>query len=231
MQLQTENPGGVYLLDKPEGWTSFDLTNFVKKISGIKAGHAGTLDPLATGLMIVCTGRLTKKIDFFQGLPKIYSGTFCLGATTASYDRETEEENHTDTDHLSAEIIEQFADRLEGTYEQTAPIFSAKKIGGKRAYKMARAGLNVEVKSHTVTVEKLRICGFRRDSGKVFIDFEVYCSKGTYIRSIARDLGILAETGAYLYSLRRTGIGPYRVANGLSIEDLRNLYPKPQKST
>jgi tRNA pseudouridine55 synthase len=226
MQNKEKAADKVFLLDKPQGWTSFDLTRFLKKIAGVKAGHAGTLDPLATGLMIICTGKMTRKVDFFQGLPKAYSGTICLGATTPSFDLETAEDSQTNTSHLTPEKVEAWAKELTGTYEQTAPVFSAKKIGGKRAYNMARAGLPVEIKSHSVTVNTFLVSNFRPDSEKVLIDFHVSCSKGTYIRSLARDLGQKAGTGGYLLKLRRIAIGPYSIEQCLNVEELKALFPK-----
>jgi tRNA pseudouridine55 synthase len=216
----------VFLLDKPKTWTSFDLTRFLKKIAGVKAGHAGTLDPLATGLMIVCTGKMTKKVDYFQGLDKTYSGTICLGATTPSFDLETEEDSHSGVAHLSLSLLEALAGELKGTYEQTAPVFSAKKIDGKRAYHLARAGKEVKIKSHLVKVEEFSLSNLRFEGEKAYVDFFVACSKGTYIRSLARDLGIKSGAGGYLTELRRLSIGPYQVERSFNIEELRALFPK-----
>jgi tRNA pseudouridine55 synthase len=217
--------GKLLLLDKPLGWTSFDLVNKVRfaiekhyklKRMAIKVGHAGTLDPLATGLMLICTGKLTKQIDSFQGMPKTYTGTFTLGGTTVSFDLEKEVDQHFPTEHITEEMIREVAKNFIGTHDQEPPVFSAKKIDGSRAYDLARAGKDVKMKTASIEITAFEITRIALPE----VDFRVECSKGTYIRSLARDFGQALQSGAYLSSLRRTAIGEYTVDNAQSIEEL-----------
>jgi len=215
--------GIALLVDKPKDWTSFDvvakLRNGIGKRIGVrklKVGHAGTLDPLATGLLIICIGKATKQIVHFQGLPKEYIGKIKLGATTNTYDAEGEELQKTDTAHISLIEIEQKIQDFKGLITQTPPIFSAIKVNGKPLYKYARKGESVEIKTREVTVSEYDIINFENP----FIDVKIKCSKGTYIRSLAHDLGQALGVGAYLANLRRTSIGEYSVNEALSLDDI-----------
>lgn len=215
--------GEVLLIDKPLHWTSFDVVNKLKwtikknlGIKKIKIGHAGTLDPLASGLLIVCTGKKTKTIPEIQGQTKVYTGSIELGAVTPSYDLETEVEQIKDPSFLSMESLQKATEPLIGAYEQAPPIFSAKKINGKRAYDLARAGKQPELKKKLIEVKKFELTHIAMP----VVEFEIVCSKGTYIRSIAHDFGQELGVGAYLKSLRRTQIGTHSVKNALSIETL-----------
>ena len=206
--------GQVFLVDKPLEWTSFQVVNKLKhvirrkhKLRKIKIGHAGTLDPLATGLLIICTGKMTKSIETFQGLEKMYTGTFLLGATTSSYDLETEIDQTFPLEDLSSEKIEAAVKELTGEIEQYPPVFSAIKIDGQRAYKLARNGQEVEIRPRKVEIKTFEID--TEEFPKVH--FKIVCSKGTYIRSIAHDLGKLLNNGAHLIALRRESIGDFEV--------------------
>ena len=214
--------GKVLLIDKPLEWTSFQAVNkirwHIKKQFGlkkIKVGHAGTLDPLATGLLIICTGKMTKQINEFQAQEKEYTGTFYLGATTPSYDLETEVNQRFSTDHISEEMIVKAKQSFIGEIDQKPPIFSAIKKDGKRLYDIARKGETTEIKSRKVTISAFDITRIELPE----VDFRVSCSKGTYIRSLANDFGVALESGAHLSALRRTRIGEFSVENALSIEE------------
>jgi len=224
--------GVVLLVDKPLGWTSFDVVKKIKfslqKLSGlkrIKVGHAGTLDPLASGLLIVCTGRKTKIISQIQAREKEYTGIIHLGATTASYDLETKVENHCNPHHLKKEELFRAAASFEGEIKQIPPIFSAVKVNGKRAYELARKGQTAEIKEKTVQIEAFKITEIALPE----IHFQINCSKGTYIRSIANDFGAKLGVGGYLKELCRTGIGCYRLEDALSIENLMEHLQKAAK--
>ncbi len=218
--------GTVLLFDKPYGWTSFDV---VGKVRGLihhrlglkktKVGHAGTLDPLATGLLIVCTGKLTKSIDNYQALEKEYSGTFFLGQTTPSYDLETKPGEVLPTDHLSEELVQQTSRTFVGSFDQMPPQYSARKIEGERAYTFARRGEARDLKPKGVIIREFLITRFQLPE----IDFKVKCSKGTYIRALARDLGEALHTGAYLKTLRRESIGNFHVSDAWSISSFEAL--------
>ncbi|SFF94055.1 tRNA pseudouridine(55) synthase TruB [Pontibacter chinhatensis] len=209
--------GEILLINKPLGWTSFDVVKKVRNtIREKKVGHAGTLDPLATGLLILCTGKFTKRIDEIQGQEKEYTGIIRLGETTPSYDRETEVIETCAFDHLSEESIKEAAKDFVGTIEQVPPIYSAVQIDGKRAYTLARKGKDVELKSRTVTIHAFDIISI--DGPEVA--FRVVCSKGTYIRSLAHDLGQKLGVGAHLSKLERTRIGEYKLEKALTIEDI-----------
>ena len=214
--------GEVLLLDKPLTWTSFDVVRKVKNALRIKKiGHAGTLDPLATGLLILCTGRKTKEIDLIQAQEKEYAGTFRLGETTPSFDLETAVDLVRPYAHLSADEILAATLPFVGTIEQTPPLFSAVKIDGKRAYELARQGVPAEIKSKTVEIKTYELTRIALPE----VDFRVVCSKGTYIRSLARDLGAALGCGAHLTRLVRTRIGEYRVEDAFSLADIEALRP------
>ena len=215
--------GEVVLIDKPLTWTSFDVVNkfryYLKASTGvkkIKVGHAGTLDPLATGLLIVCTGKKTKTIEQLQGQLKEYTGIIQLGATTASYDLESKPENFIKIDHLEEREILDVAKNMVGEQDQLPPIFSAKKIDGKRAYDLARAGETPKMRTKLITIETFEVTKIEKGE----VSFRIICTKGTYIRSIAHDFGKILKVGGYLKALRRTKIGEYSVLNAKSMEDL-----------
>lgn len=216
--LQNELPaydfraGSTLLIDKPLEWTSFDVVKKIRNITKAKTGHAGTLDPLATGLLIICTGKNTKKIEEYQGLPKEYTGTFYLGASRPSFDRETEVDQEFPIDHISEEAIYTAAKSFIGSTEQEAPIYSALKVDGTRMYEKARKGQEVKPKTRQIVIDAFDIIKIELP----FVDFRIVCSKGTYIRSVAHDFGKKLDSGAYLHSLRRTKIGNFDVANALT---------------
>ena len=219
-------PDDIILFDKPYKWTSFDVVNYVKKATKFKVGHAGTLDPLATGLLILCTGKRTKDIPQFQDLEKEYTGTFVLGATTPCFDLEKEPDQFFPTDHITPAMIDDAVKKLSGEQDQVPPLFSAKKVDGKRAYEMAREGSDHVLKSNRITVKVFELTRVELPE----VDFRIVCSKGTYIRSIARDLGVELNSGSYLKALRRTRIGEYRVEDAYSLERFRELFPlEPRK--
>lgn len=207
----------VLLLDKPLTWTSFDVVNKVRYGGKFKkVGHAGTLDPLATGLLILCTGKKTKEIDQYQAQEKEYTGTLVLGKTTPSVDLETEFDQDYPIDHITPEAIQRVKEQLTGEIEQIPPMHSAVKVGGKRAYEAARQGKSLELKVRQVSVPvfELDTTDFPE------LHFRIVCSKGTYIRSMVRDFGQLLGSGAYLSALRRTRIGSFRIEDARSIESL-----------
>lgn len=217
--------GSVLLFDKPFGWTSFDVVgkarSLLRRRLGLKntrVGHAGTLDPLATGLLIVCTGKMTKSIDQFQAMEKEYTGTFLLGQTTPSYDLETSPDQHYPTQHISRTMVDKACDELTGTFEQIPPLFSAKKVDGERAYEIARRGEKRTLRSREVTVFEFAVSRYEMPE----VDFRVVCSKGTYIRSLARDFGVALASGAYLKALRRTRIGLFEVDRAWQIDAFEN---------
>lgn len=221
--LTTEDylSGQILLIDKPLHWSSFAAVNKLKYLlihhknlpKKFKIGHAGTLDPLATGLLIICTGKFTKKIAEFQGQPKEYTGTFCVGATTPSYDLETEIDARFETSHLNETLIAETVLQFLGEIDQKPPVFSAIKKDGKRLYEHARAGETVEIESRKTTIYEFEITRFALPE----IDFRIVCSKGTYIRSIAFDFGKALQSGAHLTALRRTKIGAFDVDTAFDI--------------
>jgi tRNA pseudouridine55 synthase len=219
MTEPTPNPpdeGEVILLNKPLTWTSFDAVNKLKRACKFKKiGHAGTLDPLATGLLILCTGKKTKEIDTYQGAEKEYTGKLFLGKTTPSVDLETTFDGEYPIEHITKEMLQQAATKLTGTIEQYPPIYSAVKMGGERLYKKARRGEAVEIKPRTVTISVFEI----DDTHFPEISFRIVCSKGTYIRSIVRDFGMLMQSGAYMSELCRTRIGPFWLKDAHEIDD------------
>lgn len=209
--------GQTLLFDKPQGWSSFDLVKKVRNLIKIKkVGHAGTLDPLATGLMILCTGRHTKLIDSLQAQEKEYELVMCLGATTASYDAEMPPENIVDASHITPEQVAEAMRSFVGEIEQVPPIYSALKVNGKRAYELARKGREVELKARNISIYELELTRFVSPSE---IHARVRCSKGTYIRSLVHDIGQKLQTGAYMSGLRRTRIGDFRLADAWSLDD------------
>lgn len=215
--------GSLLLVDKPEGWTSFDVVNKIRgkirhafHVPKIKVGHAGTLDPMATGLLLICTGKWTKKLADFQGRDKEYTGVIRLGATTASYDKETPEENPKEYAHLSEEMIRNASQSFIGEIDQVPPIYSAIKVDGRPLYESARKGKEVEIQSRRVVIHTFHIDQIELPN----VHFTVSCSKGTYIRSLAYDLGQLLGCGAYLSALERTSIGEYHLRDAWNLEDL-----------
>lgn len=213
--------GELLLIDKPLTWTSFDVVNKIRcaisakiRVRKIKVGHAGTLDPLATGLVIICTGKKTKEIESFQAQRKEYIATFGLGATTPSYDLETEIDGTFPTEHITQDLITQILQQFLGEIDQVPPVFSALKQNGKRAYESARAGKPVEMKSRKVTIHEIEQISFENN----LLQLRIACSKGTYIRSLAYDIGKALQSGAHLTALRRTSIGDFSVENALSID-------------
>lgn len=220
--------GQVLLIDKPLHWTSFQAVNKLRwairksfSIKKIKVGHAGTLDPLATGLLVICTGKMTKQINSYQGQEKEYTGTFVLGSTTPSYDLETEIDATFPTDHITKDLIHQTTNQFVGKIEQLPPVFSAIKKDGKRLYEFARAGEAVEIKSREVEISEFEITEIKG----LELKFKVVCSKGTYIRSLAHDFGKALNSGAHLSELRRTRIGEFHVKDALTPEDFIATLP------
>jgi tRNA pseudouridine55 synthase len=208
-------PATVILIDKPLRWTSFDIVKKLKFAGKFKKiGHAGTLDPLATGLLILCTGKMTKQIDSYQAQEKEYTGTFVLGKTTPCIDLEQDFDAVYPTEHIDNEMLMAAKQQLTGLVEQTPPMFSAVKQDGKKLYDLARKGKEVEIKTRQVEVKEFDI----DSSNFPEISFRIVCSKGTYIRSIVRDFGLLCRSGAYLSALRRTRIGEFGVSSAKTIE-------------
>lgn len=228
LTLEDYKSGQVLLIDKPLNWTSFQVVNKLRweikqayKLKKIKVGHAGTLDPLATGLLIICTGKMTKQIDGYQGQIKEYTGTLVLGSTTPSYDLETKINATYPTSHVTRDLLHQTTKQFIGEIEQIPPIFSAIKKEGKRLYEFARAGEAVNIKSRKITINEFEITNI--DS--INIHFRIVCSKGTYIRSLAHDFGEALNSGAHLSALRRTKIGDFNVINAKTIDNFLKSLP------
>ncbi|MXN92121.1 tRNA pseudouridine(55) synthase TruB [Flavobacterium sp. Sd200] len=227
--------GQIVLLDKPLTWSSFQAVNKVKwslkkhlGLKKIKVGHAGTLDPLATGLLIVCTGKFTKRISELQGMPKEYTGTFYLGATTPSYDLETGVNATFPTEHITEELIQATLPQFLGEIDQKPPVFSAIKKDGKRLYEHARKGEEVEIAARKTTIYEFELTRIALPE----IDFRVICSKGTYIRSLANDFGEALQSGAHLTALRRTKIGEFTVDNAITPDDFeKSITPQSLPDT
>ncbi len=218
--------GEILLVDKPLGWTSFDVVNKLRyplkrkyNIKRLKVGHAGTLDPLATGLLVICTGRKTKEITSFINDVKVYTGIIKLGATTPSYDLETEINETFPTEHITQELINEVKVQFLGTIQQVPPIFSAKKVDGKRAYKAARNGEEIIMKANDIIVFELEL-ELKEDNE---VHFYIKSSKGTYIRSLAYDIGKTLKSGGHLIKLRRESSGEFEIQNAESIEHWQNL--------
>lgn len=219
---ETYLDGTVLFIDKPLTWTSFDVVNKIRKslrhylgIQKIKVGHAGTLDPLATGLVIICTGKATKQIMQYQDLDKAYDAQVRLGSTTPSFDLETEIDETFPWEHITQEMVSMSLKQFTGELQQLPPQYSAKSVDGKRAYELARKGKTVELKPQQITINHLELLSFTPPD----LTIQVECSKGTYIRSLARDIGISLKSGGHLTGLRRTRIGPHRVDQAISIEN------------
>ncbi len=215
--------GATLLVDKPQGWTSFDVVNKIRyklkrklKVKKIKVGHSGTLDPMATGLLIICTGKATKQLAEYQGLTKCYTGTLHLGAATPSYDAETEVEEVFPVHHITPEMLETARRRFLGDIEQVPPVFSAIKVDGQPLYKKARKGESVQIDPRRVHIYDFRFTRIALPE----VDFVVKCSKGTYIRSLAHDLGKALDSGAYLTALRRTRVGDFRIEDAWTVDEL-----------
>lgn len=216
MNLELFEEGALILIDKESGWTSFDVVNKLRYALKVKkVGHAGTLDPLATGLVLVCTGKATKKIDLLMAADKEYTGTIRLGATTPSYDLETEPDAHFPYDHISHEMIADQAARFVGAQMQMPPLYSALKVGGKKLYELARKGKTAEIKPRAVEIKEFQIAGIEGAD----IHFRVVVSKGTYIRSLAYDFGKALGSGAHLAGLRRTRIGDFNITDACTIPE------------
>jgi tRNA pseudouridine55 synthase len=238
--------GELILINKPYRWTSFDVVNKIRNVikkfpvsntetlnlhvpiqpgkpqtSNLKVGHAGTLDPLATGLLIICTGKLTKEIDNYQAKEKEYTGTFFLGATTPSYDLETKIDHQFETSHLDDKLIIETAKKFKGKIFQTPPSHSAVKIGGQRAYKKARKGHDIKLEPKEIFIHEFEIIKIELP----LIHFRIVCSKGTYIRALANDFGKALNCGAYLASLSRTRIGEFKLENAMTVEEFVEKHP------
>lgn len=228
--------GEVLLFDKPYEWSSFDVVNKVRYQirnylgkRNIKVGHAGTLDPLASGLLMICTGKATKRIEELQAGEKEYTGTFVIGASTASFDLEKPIDSHYPTDHITTERVYEVAQSFLGDQLQVPPLFSAIKIDGRRAYKFARQQEEVEIKARPITISEFEITSLALPE----VNFRIVCSKGTYIRSIARDFGERLSSGAYMSALRRTRSGEYRIENAMEVEafvDMIKTLPRPSQN-
>jgi tRNA pseudouridine55 synthase len=218
--------GAIIYVDKPLGWTSFDVVAKIRsrisrrlKIKKIKVGHAGTLDPLATGVMIVCTGKATKRIEEFQCRTKEYIATLSLGKTTPSFDLETEVDGHYETSHISRELTESKIKQFAGTIEQVPPAFSACKVNGDRAYELARKGVEVNLKARTLVIDEIELLEYNMPE----IVIRVVCSKGTYIRALARDIGVALDSGAHLTGLVRTKVGDITLDKCMNIENIEEI--------
>ncbi len=229
---QDYEEGQIVLINKPLRWTSFDVVNKVRyllrnqfHLKKIKVGHAGTLDPLATGLLVICTGRMTKQIEALQASSKEYVATFMLGATTPSFDLETEIDRTYSTEGITREKVVEVLKTFVGEQDQIPPLFSAKQIDGQRAYVAARKGHDIELKPSRITIDELELIDCSLPQVKV----RIKCSKGTYIRALARDFGQRLESGAYLHDLCRTASGDFRIENAIDILEfekiIRNMKP------
>lgn len=221
--------GKMLLINKPIGWTSFQIVNKVRwliksqyDLKKIKVGHAGTLDPLAEGLLILCTGKWTKKIDEFQGQDKVYSGIFHLGATTPSFDLETEINSRQSIEHIDKNILLESTNKFIGDQFQIPPIYSAIKQNGKKLYEYARNGETIELKKRKINISEFKITKIELPK----VHFKVKCGKGTYIRSLANDYGLELKSGAYLYKLKRERIGGFNIKDALSIVEFEKIINK-----
>jgi tRNA pseudouridine55 synthase len=224
--LPAPDPGRLILIDKPLTWTSFDVANKLKGACRFKKiGHAGTLDPLATGLLILCTGPMTKQIDTYQAQEKEYTGTLVLGKTTPSVDLETAFDFAFDTAHLTAEAVQQAVRQLTGDITQIPPIYSAVRVNGERLYEKARRGETADTVAEPIKSRSVTVSVFEVDASRLpVVDFRIVCSKGTYIRSLVRDLGLLLGNGAYMSALRRTRIGAFRIEEAATVESFIQTY-------
>ena len=218
--------GTILIIDKPYEWSSFDVVKKIRntikstyEIKNIKVGHAGTLDPLATGLLLVCTGKMTKKISELQNQLKTYTGTFLLGSTTPSYDQETEINNYFNFNHIDENLINKVLPNFIGEINQTPPIYSAIKKDGKRLYELAREGKKIKINSRKIFIKKFEITRFKIPE----VDFLIECGKGTYIRSIAEDFGKALKSGAHLINLQRIASGNYKIKNAIKFNLQKNI--------
>ena len=215
--------GTLLLVDKPTGWTSFDVVNKVRwairnrlGIKKIKVGHSGTLDPMATGLLLICTGKWTKKLHDLQGLSKQYAGTITLGGETASYDKESDVTKSYPVDHITPESVRDGMKSFEGDIDQLPPMFSAIKVDGKKLYELARKGKTIELKTRPVRIDQFEMTSCNLPD----VEFSVDCGTGTYVRSLAHDLGHKLNSGGYLSSLRRTRVGDYQIDDAWDLNEL-----------
>lgn len=221
--------GEIFVIDKPYGWSSFHVVKKVRSqlssrlrkvgVRKLKVGHAGTLDPLATGVMVICTGKSTKRIDELQAGVKTYTAGIVLGATTPSFDMETPVDATYPVSHITREMVEEVLAKFKGIIHQVPPVYSAVKVDGHRAYKMARNGEDVELRAKTLAIEAIDLLSFSQNE----ITVRVVCSKGTYIRALARDIGVALKSGAYLSSLRRDAVGSATLGNALTIDEVVKL--------
>jgi tRNA pseudouridine55 synthase len=218
--------GEILVFNKPFTWSSFALVHRVRamicrklKVKKLKVGHAGTLDPLATGVMIICTGKATKRIEEFQYQTKEYVATLLLGATTPSFDLETKVDNVYPVEHIRKENVQQILAQFVGSIRQVPPVFSAVKIDGKRAYEYARNGEEVEIKAKELVIDEIELIDYSLPK----ITIRVVCSKGTYIRALARDIGVALQSGAHLVALERTRIGDFRIENCMTLENFQQI--------
>lgn len=223
----TLKEGSVFLIDKPYTWTSFNVVGkfkvLIRRATGdktIKVGHAGTLDPLATGLLVVCTGKATKRVNELMAQRKEYLATIKIGETTPSFDLETKPDKQYPTEHITPELIQAVVNGFIGPQEQIPPLFSAKFIDGKRAYEFARKGVDVELKPASIEIYGMEVVRFEMP----FLELNISCSKGTYIRSIARDIGVALKSGAHLVQLRRTASGEFKIDDALTIEEIEKKF-------
>jgi len=225
--INTLKEGSVFLIDKPYTWTSFNVVGkfkvLIRRATGdktIKVGHAGTLDPLATGLLVVCTGKATKRVNELMAQRKEYLATVKIGETTPSFDLETKPDKQYPTEHISPELIQEVVKGFIGPQEQIPPLFSAKFVDGKRAYEFARKGVDMELKPASIEIYGMEIVKFEMP----FLELNISCSKGTYIRSIARDIGVALNSGAHLVQLRRTVSGNFKIDDALTIEEIEKKF-------
>ncbi|WP_343701733.1 tRNA pseudouridine(55) synthase TruB [Chitinophaga sp.] len=225
-ETQNYQEGAVLLINKPLTWTSFDVVRKIRNTTKAKIGHAGTLDPLATGLLICCTGKMTKKINEYQAQEKEYTGTFTLGATTPTFDLESQPEGHQPVPALSREELQGYADRFTGPQQQMPPIHSAIKQNGKPIYHLARKGVDVKVEPRAIVIHAFEITAVELP----IVHFRVVCSTGTYIRSLANDFGAALGCGAYLSSLCRTRIGAFRLEDAVEVTDFIEQYKQAHQN-
>jgi len=228
MELGDIQKGVVLLVNKPLTWTSFDVVNYIRKMLNVKVGHAGTLDPLATGLLILCTGAMTKKIDTYQAQEKQYTGIIKIGATTPSFDLETTIDEVFPITHISDESIFNAAASLTGLIKQQPPLYSAKKIKGERAYLIARRGDTIEIESRDVEISQFKITSIARKEDFINVHFDIICSKGTYIRAIARDMGKVIQSGSHLIELCRIRIGDFNLSEAMTMEEIKKMRPNSE---
>ncbi len=216
--------GATLLIDKPYKWTSFDVVGYFKKIVGVKVGHAGTLDPLATGLLVICTGKRTKELPALQADEKEYTGTFLLGASTPSFDLETEIDCNKSVSHINNDEIINIFKEFEGKQNQIAPIFSAKHIDGERSYLKARRGESVDIKPVEIEIKEFELIEVINYENTIEVKFRVLCTKGTYIRGLARDVALKLDTVGHLSSLRRIRSGIFRIEDAITIDDIKKKF-------